>query len=146
MNLIKICITREKHLDHMVKVVPFIVLCYAVQCFVIFKMSPTEFSTVSLSILGGVLALMIIGFISYDLKHKVELRDQELEITFLGKKTVISYDDIWTMTISEPGQSFSSLVLKTKNGKFTFYFIDQAEKIKSSIEERQRKEFKEQAA
>lgn len=139
-------ITREKHLDHMVKVVPFIVFCYAVQCFFIFKMSPTEFSTVSLSILGGTLALMIAGFISYDLKHQVELRDHELEISFFGSSTIVSYEDIWSMSISEPGQSFSSLRLRTKKGTFTFYFIDHAEKIKTLIEERQRPESREQAA
>lgn len=146
MKVMNINITREKHLDHMVKVVPFIVLCYAVQCFVIYKMSPTEFSTISLSLLGGTLALMIAGFISYDLKHKVELRDHELEVSFMGKNTIIPYEDIWSMTISEPGQSFASLMLKTKKGKFTFYFIDQAEKIKTIIEERQNREFKAQAA
>lgn len=139
-------ITREKHLDHMVKVVPFIVFCYAIQCFAIYKMSPTEFSTVSLSILGGTLALMIAGFISYDLKHQVELREHELEISFFGSKTIISYEDIWSMSVGDPGQSFSSLKLLTKKGKFTFYFIDHAEKVKSLIEERQRTEIKVQAA
>ena len=32
-------LSREKHLDHMVRVVPFIVFCYAVQCFIITKNS-----------------------------------------------------------------------------------------------------------
>lgn len=146
MNLAKIKISREKHLDHMVKVVPFIVLCYAIQCFVIYKMSPTEFSTVSLCILGGTLALMIGGFISYDLKHEVELRDHDLMISFLGKKTTIMYEDIWSLNVSEPGQSFSSLLLRTKKGKYTLYFIDQADKIKATIEERQRKETTSKAA
>lgn len=139
-------ISREKHLDHMVKVVPFIVFCYAIQCYFIYKMSPTEFSTVSLSILGGTLALMIAGFISYDLRHQVELREHELEISFFGRKKIVSYEDIWLMTVSDPGQSFSTLVLKTKHGKFTFYFIDHAEKVKALIEERQRPEIKVQAA
>lgn len=146
MNINKHKIGREKHLDHMVKVVPFIVLCYAVQCFVIYKMGPTEFTRVSLSILGGTLALMIAGFITYDLKHQVELREHDLEITFFGKRTILSYDDIWSIKISDPDQSFATLVLITKHGKYSFYFIDNAEKIKALIEERQKPEIKVQAA
>ena len=88
-------ITREKHLDHMVRVVPFIVFCYAVQCFVIMKVSPGSFSTISLSILGGFLALMIAGFITYDVKHQVILNEGSLNIRFLGSDKTILYDDIW---------------------------------------------------
>lgn len=136
------CITREKHLDHMVKVVPFIVFCYAVQCYVIFQMSPTEFSTISLSILGGFLALMIAGFITYDLKHKIEFHEQELVVTFLSFKKTISYQDIWSIEITEPGQNFSTLIFSSENKKHTFYFVDDAEKIKKWIEDKKQSELK----
>src|SRR6218665_3902162 len=87
-------LTREKHLDHMVRVVPFIVMCYAVQSFIILKMSPTNFSSISLSILGGFLAFMIGGFITYDLKHQVTFHEDHLVMTFLGWKKIIPYQDI----------------------------------------------------
>lgn len=135
-------ITREKHLDHMVKVVPFIVLCYAVQCYVIFSASPTEFSTVSLSILGGVLASMIAGFITYDLKHKVTFQNDTLTISFWGRDEVIRYTDIWEIEVSEPGQSFATLSLKAGSKKHSFYFIDNADKIKTWLEEKQHADLK----
>lgn len=127
-------ITREKHLDHMVRVVPFIVFCYAIQCFMITKIGPGDFSTISLSILGGFLALMIAAFITYDVKHQVILNELAIEIEFLGKKTTITYEDIWLIEINEPGQSFSNIKLQTSKGKITFYFVDDSEQIKKWIE------------
>jgi hypothetical protein len=132
-------ITREKHLDHMVRVVPFIVFCYAVQCFVIMRVSPGNFSTISLSILGGFLALMIAGFITYDVKHQVILNESSLNISFLGSDKTILFEEIWLIEINEPGQTFSTMRLQTAQGKATFYFIDDSEKIKQWIETRQSK-------
>ncbi len=139
-------ITREKHLDHMVRVVPFIVFCYAVQCFVIMRVSPGNFSTISLSILGGFLALMIAGFITYDVKHQVILNEGTLNIRFLGSEKTISFDNIWHIEINGPGQTFSTMVLQTDQGKVTFYFIDDSEKIKEWIETHQNKALSKKAA
>jgi len=127
-------ITREKHLDHMVRVVPFIVFCYAIQCFAIMKVSPGEFSSISLSILGGFLACMISAFITYDLKHQVSFSENFMEIKFLSNHKMIRYEDIWAVEIKDPGQSFSTLTLLTKDGKLSFFFVDDSEKIKKFIE------------
>lgn len=129
-------ITREKHLDHMVKVVPFIVFCYAIQCFAIMKVSPGEFSSISLSILGGFLAFMISAFITYDLKHEVTFSENYMEIKFLNNHKTIRYEDIWAVEIKDPGQSFSTLSLLTKEGKVSFFFVDDSEKIKKFIEDK----------
>lgn len=129
-------ITREKHLDHMVRVVPFIVFCYAIQCFALMKMSPGEFTSTSLSILGGFLVFMISAFITYDLKHQVTFSENHLEIKFLHIQKSISYDEIWSVEVSDPGQSFSTLTLHSKHGKISFFFVDEAEKIKKFIEEK----------
>lgn len=134
-------ITREKHLDHMVKVVPFIVFCYAFQCFVILKVSPSSFSTISLSILGGFIAAMIAGFIFYDLKHRVVFNEMNLTIQFMNE-TCIAYEEIVLIEIKDPGQTFSNLSITTASGKYTFYFIDNAEKIKILIEEKRHIELK----
>lgn len=127
-------ITREKHLDHMVRVVPFIVFCYAIQCFALMRMSPGEFTSTSLSILGGFLVCMISAFITYDLKHRVTFSESHLEVNFLHHHRLINYDDIWSVELSDPGQSFSTLTLHSKHGKVSFFFVDDAEKIKKFIE------------
>jgi hypothetical protein len=127
-------ITREKHLDHMVKVVPFIVFCYAVQSYIILSISPGEFSTIGLSILGSFLALMIAGFITYDLNHKVKLSENFLTISFFWLQKEIHYQDILEIDIQEPDQSFSAVTLITTAGKTRIYFCDDAVKIKTYIE------------
>jgi|GEM_PF-1108397 len=132
-------LSREKHLDHMVRVVPFIVFCYAVQCFVITKIGPGDFSTISLAILGGFLALMIAGFITYDVKHRVILDDSGINIQFLGTTKLVSYDEIWMIEINDPDQSFSTIKLHGQKGKITFYFVDESNKIKKWIEDHQTK-------
>lgn len=130
-------IAREKHLDHMVKVVPFIVTCYAIQCFVIVRFGGSHFALVSLSILGGLLACMIGAFIFYDLKHKVTLFEEHLEISFLGRSKTVLFSQIQTIVINDPGQAFSTLIIRTSNKKVIFHFIDDAEKVKAWIEARQ---------
>lgn len=138
--------TREKHLDHMVRVVPFIVLCYAIQCYVIYQIAPDDFSTLGLSILGGFLAVMVGAFITYDLKHRVEFQAEKVHISFLGAHKKISYEDIWSVEVGDPGENFSTLVITTQNKKHSFYFVDDAEKIKSWIEAKKQKEITSEAA
>jgi len=137
--------TREKHLDHMVRVVPFIVLCYAIQCYVIYQMAPDEFSTLGLTVLGGFLAFMVGAFIIYDLKHKVEFQADGVSISFLGSHKLISYEDIWSVEIKDPGENFSTMVMTGQDQKHTFYFVDDAEKIKKWIEEKKQDQLLEAA-
>jgi hypothetical protein len=133
------CISREKHLDHMVRVVPFIVTAYAIQCYFILQMDSQEFGVNGLFVLGGMLIAMISAFITYDLTHAVIFHEHSLTISinWLGYKKEIFYQDIISVEITEPGQSFSTLQLKMKSGKkFGFYFIDEADKIKQWIEQK----------
>lgn len=135
-------LTREKHLDHMVRVVPFIVFCYAIQCFVIMKMDPGEFSSWCLSFLGGFLALMVAGFITYDLKHQVLFNDTSLTAHFLWSHKTIHYSEILAIVVEDPSETFSTLVLLTRKGKQTFYFVDDAPKIKEWLESKKNPEEK----
>jgi len=127
-------ITREKHLDHMVNVVPFIVMGYAVQSYVIFQMAPEAFTRNELLSFGLFLAFMIGGFIYYDHYHQVTFQVEGLDISFLGKKKRITYSEIWSVKVIDPGQSFSTMVIESAHGKNTFYFVDQADELKAWIE------------
>ena len=132
-------LTREKHLDHMVRVVPFIVTGYAIQCYIIMQMGPVDFAVNGLLFLGACLAMMIVAFITYDLTHIVTCHDEDLSISvsWLSVNQSLRYHDIIRIEVSEPGQSFSTLKLTTKSGKkYDFYFIDDADKIKKWIEQK----------
>jgi hypothetical protein len=128
-------ITREKHLDHMVRVVPFIVFCYALQSYFILSTDASNVAQLSLMILGLVLATMIAGFVTYDLNHQVEVFEDRLIISFLGKKTMLAFQEIAQIEISHPGESFSKFSFISSGKKYKFYFIDDAEKLKSWIQD-----------
>jgi hypothetical protein len=139
MNKSEFKISREKHLDHMVKVVPFIVTAYAIQCYFIMQMEPVGFAVNGLLFLGACLAAMIIAFITYDLTHVVTFHENDLTISvsWLRFQQSIQYHDILKIEVHEPGQSFSTLKIVTKNRKkFEFYFIDDADKIKTWLEQK----------
>lgn len=132
-------ITREKHLDHMVRVVPFIVTAYAIQCYFILQMGPVDFAVEGLFFLGGCLVSMISCFVTYDLTHAVKFQDKDLKISikWLGYEKTISYEELSAIEVSDPGQNFSTLRLKTHGGKkYGFYFIDDADKIKTWLEQK----------
>lgn len=127
-------ITREKHLDHMVKVVPLIVLGYAIQSYFLLKMNK-ELGMPSVFILGGCLIGMIAGFIIYDTKHKVEFFEDHFEVNFLFIKKKISYSEIHGVIVASPDQSFSKIKFITGKKTYKFFFIDDAEKLKAFLEE-----------
>jgi uncharacterized membrane protein len=141
-------ITREKHLDHMVRVVPLIVFAYAIQCYFISSMSPVEYAVDGLLFLGACLGLMIAGFVTYDLTHIVKLESENLviEVKWLNIKNEISFVEIKEIVVSQPGESFSGLKLVLHSGKkVNFYFIDDADKVKAWIEQINHSELKKAA-
>lgn len=138
-------ITREKHLDHMVKVVPLIVFAYAIQCYFIAQMGPVEYATTGLLFLGACLGMMIAAFVTYDLTHIVKLDDEGLsiEMKWLGYRREMKFSELSEIHVSEPGESFSTIKIVSKSGKkYGFYFVDDAEKIKAWIEEKRAPEMK----
>ncbi len=133
------CVTREKHLDHMVKVVPFIVCAYAIQCYFITKIGPVGFVVDGLFFLGGCLVMMIAGFITYDLTHVVTFQEDTftVSIKWLYYQKSYAYQDLSMIEVSEAGQTFATITLTTHSGKkFGFYFVDEADKIKAWLEKK----------
>jgi hypothetical protein len=132
-------VTREKHLDHMVRVVPFIVCAYALQCYFIVKLGPVEFAMDGLFFLGGCLVSMIMAFVTYDLTHVVKFQEDSfsVSISWLNYEETYNYQDILLVEVSDVGQTFATINLTAKNGKkFAFYFVDEPDKIKAWIEKK----------
>jgi hypothetical protein len=130
-------ITREKHLDHLVKVTPLIVLGYALQCYILMNMNGA-LGSMPLMILGLALVALIGCFVLYDLKHQVKLDQNNLEISFYFYHKTIPLKEIHRIHVSESTHTFGILMLETPNqGKIRLYFIDDAHKIKQWIETKQ---------
>ncbi len=129
-------VTRESHLDHMVRVVPFIVTGYAFQCFMILQVSPGEFTQRSLSVLGGFIAAMIAAFITYDLNHTVSMDDTGLTVSFLSKKNFVRYSEIISVEVSDPGQTFATVKISTARGQVRLRFVDHPDEVKAFLDQR----------
>lgn len=119
-------LTREKHLDHMVRVVPLITLAYAIHSYLLLQMN-SPLSQGSLFFLGVGLVLIVAGFITYDLKHRVILHEDRLEVSFLAGSKTILFQDIIKVEVSDKGHSFASLIIWHSQGKSVFYFLDSAQ-------------------
>lgn len=134
-------LTREKHLDHMVKVVPFIALMFGIQGYVLTKIHE-GMSGAAIYILAGFLVSMICGFITYDVKHKVTFFADHLEVSFLRAPRKILYSEIVSIQVSEPKQTFATIKFRTSSTQHTFFFVDDADAIKEFIESQKHVEFK----
>ncbi len=125
----------------MVKVVPIIVLMFGVQAYILTKIHEGLGGS-AIIILATSLVMMISAFIIYDVKHQVQFFEEHLEMNFFGISKKLFYKDIEKVLISERDQSFASLQLRTKNGKHTFFFIDDADDIKLFLESQRSQELK----
>ena len=142
-NILKV--TREKHLDHMVKVVPFIVFCYGVHSYLLLNLGGNPLSIKGIMTLGGFLALMIISLVVYDIKHRVELDHEGVKMSFMRMEKFIKYHEILNVEVVSPEDSFSTLKILTASGTYHLYFIDEAIEVKNWITEKQTDEIKKAA-
>ena len=71
--------------------------------------------------------------------HTVTFENEKftIEVKWLKYSKTFTYFDITNVEISEAGQSFATLTLTTKDGKkMGFYFVDEADKIKTWLEQK----------
>lgn len=125
-------LTREKHLDHLVRVTPLIVLAYAVQGYVIMTVTTGGHSLV-LS-LGASLIGMILCFVAYDNFHRVDCFEGHIDVQWLLFHQQIKYSDILDVSVSDDSQSFSTVTLTLTRGKTRFYFVDDALEFKAFVD------------
>ena len=124
-------LTREHHLDHMVRMVPIIVLGFAIQCYVLYQ-NP-NFIGWTMPALAFGLILMITAFVSYDMKHTVYLTDSGIVVSFI-KDSHIHYEDIVKIDTHHEDGTFGTITIHCTQGKkHTFFFIDNVNKVKDMI-------------
>lgn len=128
-------ITREKHLDHLVRVIPFIVLLYAIQSYMLIRLAPAGFTSEHVVFLGAGLFCTISAFIIYNLKHRTEFFEHHLIISFMGHERSIAYHDLVEVMVQPGEDTFSTLTLVEKSGKkYRIFLVDDAAKIKQWLE------------
>lgn len=126
----------------MVKVVPFIVLMFGVQGYVLTKIHE-GLGGGAIIILAFCLVSMIVSFITYDVKHQVNFLEDHFEMKFLGLHKKVLYSEVLSVQISEANQTFAHVRIVTKSGRHSFFFVDDADGIKSFLDaQKKQPEFK----
>lgn len=124
-------VTREHHLDHMVRMVPIIVLGFAIQCYVLYQ-NP-HFIGWTMPALAFGLITMITAFVSYDIKHHVTLMETGIEVNFIIQ-THITYEEIVKVETSHEDGTFGTLTIHCVQGKkHKFFFVDNVTKVQEMI-------------
>lgn len=129
------CITREKHLEHMGRIVPFISMIYIFQCFLFSRFEMDIIGPNALLIMGVSLAFMISCIYFYNTQHQVIFYEDHLEMSFLFLHKKIMYSEIKAIHTTEEDLNFSTLVLELKSrDTFAIFFVDEAKKVKKWLE------------
>lgn len=133
-------ITREKHLQYMVRLVPYLIAAIALQGYLYFHFFPQSLAhdiTIFLSI--GV-ALILGSFCAHDHFHQVTIRENYLEIAVrpLKYQEEILYRNITAYEIVPTKHGFSSVKLFLKDGNAVkIYYVDDAERFINIIKKKQ---------
>lgn len=125
MESIEAKLGRENHKGHLIQVLPLITLIFALQCFLVYKLTP-DFPIFNFALTTGLgLIGLVVSLFYYDENHHVFLTDKEIIISFHPfSQKKISYLDITDVVAPKEECPFSSIVIKTQSKNFNFHFVD----------------------
>jgi len=130
-------ITREKHLDHLVRVVPILCLAYGIQSFMMMNYAQGGATGVLVFLLGVSLALSVVALVTYDHRHHVAWNEESFEVRapWSLTTTTIPREAIKSIEVMGGPEEFQtvSVVLHDRR-RFTFYFTDNGLEFKAAME------------
>lgn len=129
-------LTHEKHLDHLVRVVPLLCFAYGIQSYMMLSFARGGSTGLLIFTLGVSLAVSVMALVTYDYKSIVRWDDSQIMMKspWHFQFTTIAFSDIQKLDIIGEEDEFQTLVLKSSKGRYTFYFVDNAFELKKSYE------------
>jgi hypothetical protein len=135
MGMEKYSLSRENHLNHMTKVVPFIFFIYGLQSYFLLSFSGRHLGS-TLMWLGVTLSFLISSLICYDMTHKLKVNDDdsfEVGFSWLSMRK-FQLNEIKDVKIISDQEKFASIVIELRSErKIHVFFVDDAEKIKKLL-------------
>src|SRR5690606_26788334 len=110
-------ISRENHLNHLTKTLPFISVVFVIQCYLIKHFSPTiNLGDYAIYLAMG-LAAFVASMVYYDNNHHVIIYPDHILVYFglMGTNRKVYYTDIAKIIAPEQECHFSTLVLRLKD-------------------------------
>lgn len=131
-------ISRENHLSHLTRTLPFITVVFVIQCLLIRHFSPTiNLGDYALYLAMG-LVFFVVSLVYYDNNHHVIIYPDHLLIYFslLGVNRKVYFSDIASIEGPKEECHFSTLVVRLKDKEnLVFYFVDYPVQVKQLIEQ-----------
>lgn len=130
-------LTREKHLDHLVRVVPLLCLAYGIQSFMMMSYSQGSPATGTLVMgLGVSLAISVVLLVTYDLRHRVQFAHGQFSVKapWHFKEKNYQASEIQEIVVVGAAEEFQTVLVRLKNKKkLTFYFVDNGHEFKAQL-------------
>lgn len=133
-------LTREKHLSYMVKLAPLLLLAVVLQSYLYSQFFPQDLARDIGIFLSVGVALILLGFLSYDHFHQVLLAENTIEVSIhpLRYQESILYRSIVAYEVISNRYGFSQVKLELKNGeKIVLRHLDDGEKLIQWIVQKQ---------
>lgn len=129
-------ITREKHMAHLVRLMPFLLLAVVVQGLVYQYWVPRDMA-LDVSIFMGIgIALIGVAYGLYDHFHQVRLYPHFLQVRFdlMGQFEEVLYRDITDMKVEVTRQAYYNVTLLLRDGSnLKLRYLDDVQELKSYL-------------
>lgn len=130
-------LTREKHLNHLVRVVPLLSLAYGIQSYLMMKWShgdPTGFLVLAL---GVCLALSVMAMTTYDQRHQVFFDQDGFRVRPALGWAWRRYQrsDVKTVEIEGGEDEFQNVTVHFHQGRsLVFRFVDNGHEFQRAMQ------------
>ncbi len=129
--------TREKHLDHLVRVVPLLTLAYGVQSWLMLQWAGEGPTGALLTLLGVSLAASVLGMVGYDQRHQVSWDEDGFRVRAPWKwgETVVARSQVAEVDVEGAEDEFQTVTVSFhgKRRKMTFWFVDNGHEFKAAM-------------
>lgn len=129
--------THEKHLDHLVRVVPLLCFAYGVQSYMMLNFARGGSTNLLIFTLGVSLAVSVTALITYDYKSVLKWSTDHLILKspWHFEYKTIQFSEINQIEIIGEEDEFQTVIIKLQNKKkYSFYFVDNGYELKKSFD------------
>jgi hypothetical protein len=133
-NLAKL--TREKHLNHLTRVVPFLGFVYGIQSYLLMRMSQTQQTGWLVLALGICLAITVLLLVSYDIYTEIHFSAEGffVKTPWRKKPLIVSQAFILKIEVIGKDDEFQTVQVYLRNKKkMEFYFVDNGQEFKDAL-------------
>lgn len=130
-------LTREKHLNHLVRVVPLLCLAYGIQSYMMMSFAKGGPTGTLVLLLGVSLALSVVALVTYDNHHVVtwDAAGFGLRAPWTFGEKSFTRDDVATVDVIGEPEEFQTVIVQLKNRRrLRFYFVDNGHEFKQVME------------